>query len=287
VAPDARLVGTLLGIGAAWFVLATPGRGEAACGPPPPEILWSYPAAGAEDVPTDAKIWVLSGATVTAVRLDGLPVSDVYQPLPGRRWAWDPGPLAPSTDHELTVEFEGGATETLAFRTGAAPYAGAPASFRLDGIATTQDPGRFDPACLVLIHAQGCHDTGQDLFVRFEGEGDAIAYLLSYRRPELTTHYAMVLWPPSCGGPSVLTHSPLEHAACYRVHAIDPAGGVTSSEEACLNVPDEPGLAPPEEPSPACRLAPGTRGASPAAAALLLGMALVALRWRGLLRRRR
>ena len=120
---------------AGFTVWLSPQVAQASCVAPPPQVLWSYPAAGQSDVPTNATLWLrLSRVGNIALTLNGAPqpyvAVDVLSPEePGRILQIEPASLAPNTDYVLRISY---------VEQGLEPIGDAGT---LDGGAVGQEPG--------------------------------------------------------------------------------------------------------------------------------------------------
>ena len=100
--------------------LAGPRGVRADCMTPEPLLLWSYPADGARDVPTNALFWFVSSQTAfnpdLSATLNGKPLvwpqeaHNVSGQVSIHRVHVDPGPLQPSTAYTLVLHY---ASDTL------------------------------------------------------------------------------------------------------------------------------------------------------------------------------
>src|SRR4051794_5087025 len=94
----ASLPGLALAAASLWLV---PGGAQASCFLPSLEVLWTYPADGDQDVPTNAVFWALAtGWRSPDATIDGVPLAVNTQtgetPL---------GNLAPNQDHVLRLDY--------------------------------------------------------------------------------------------------------------------------------------------------------------------------------------
>src|SRR5829696_7651889 len=112
-------------------LLVCPASARAGCAPPVPEVVWSYPAEGQTDVPTNATIWILlpNWTQPASVSLDGMEV-----PANGFGFGYVPEQLlAPSSPHQVTFRATAAKVQppvdlTIRFTTGAGPAEATPPS---------------------------------------------------------------------------------------------------------------------------------------------------------------
>ncbi len=197
--------------------LAASRSARASCLAPQPGLLWSYPANGAIDVPVDADLFV-SGD------LYGLPTL-AGEPLPRIAiGVYDLGRLAPQTRYEVRGE---GAV--IAFTTGgaASPLPREPSS----DVLVTRNP--IDFASCPLLLPQGCFDTGQRTWVRFD-VGPAMVWLLDVVSCDGTVR--QMVWPSVCGAPVVESE---DRILCVSARSTNGAGFSESTGVIC-SAPDVP-----------------------------------------------
>jgi hypothetical protein len=208
---------------------------NAMCIAPKPAVLWSYPSAGADDVPTDAVFWFVVTSHAPRVELNGetLQVSSESSPV-FDAVAVDPGPLAPDSDFVLRLEFDAAPKLEIPFHTASADKS-APAEPTVRGDHET--PGLSPThACADVISAQGCFDTGQDATIELDiAPGtDAIAWLVHTDVGENT------LWPATCGMPALVVHSTFG-IGCADIQAVGKGGALSETTRYCMeggeNVP--------------------------------------------------
>ncbi|MET0284454.1 MAG: hypothetical protein ABW352_08295, partial [Polyangiales bacterium] len=230
------------------LALSLTATAEARCRLPALQVLWSYPAAGAVDVPTNAELWALVPYAWTnpVVRLDGQVVA--YTVSPDARGVVHvlPGALQPNHDHVLTLDFtqvrtgqDAGvnAVTELAFRTGASS-ASAPAAPTL-GQHTVTEPLYYDlnerVPCPDVLHAQDCLDTGPNTLHTWEVAGPT----------PLAWQVGEHVIPARCSVPQVLNGVGGRFTGrCLPVRAIGAGGLVGAATEVCIGperTPDAPG----------------------------------------------
>jgi hypothetical protein len=179
-------------------------------------VLWTYPADGAVDVPTNARLHVSSDGA-------GSPSLDGQQLPYSADGVFDLGQLAPNTTYQVTwasgLQAEGeGEGQSISFTTGAGP-ALAPAPSVPEPLAVTRD--RSALPCR-LVAPQGCFDTGQRTGVTFEPSTTPVAWLVESLYCNGSIH--RMVWPGECGTPLVESE---DARVCARLRATD---GVHVSE---------------------------------------------------------
>jgi hypothetical protein len=203
------------------------------------EVLWSYPEAGAEEVPTDITIWVVTNlwSSRPAATLDGRPVE--MQGAPSFSGVYfQPQNLTPNSDHTLVLDYSrspnfampGGPLRfEIKFKTGAGPANDTVAEPVVPSSARqVMDFAAHD--CADVIAAQDCFDTGQDALLSLEVEGsqadDTVGWLLR-------TRYlgSSAIWPARCGAPSVYLHR--QESLCFEVQRIGAGGKLSKAVEHC------------------------------------------------------
>jgi len=242
---------------------------SANCPLPEPRVVWSYPAAGATDVPIDADImFVFSNwNTPSQIDLNGERV-DAFDE--GR---FDPGTLEPNTDYTVTIASEGmmgPVSLELSFATGdqsveATTQAPVIASQAQDDLTYP-----LDSDCPEVINAQDCFDTGQSTMLRLQVEGEAVLWLVqAVPDGEASSGgLAQERWPFECGDPTVVGWRSAGEfeGGCYRVVAVDAAGNEAPSELFCGGAGDGGG----GSGGGLCSLSTTPTGPAPAAASALL-----------------
>lgn len=207
----------------------------ALCAAPPAELVWSSPADGAEDVPTDAVFFLLSKG-VKRVELAGQALEPLVESSSNARVGYELGGLEPNASYSLAVVLEDGSeggeqVATVTFETGAGAHQGPLPRAELQGLSGTSDWSHFSELCQRVIKAQDCYDTGQDTHALLDVEGEAPLYVVSRRPNEEGDFQRPVVWPGACGAPSVYVRQ--DERACYTVHALDETGRAVSSQEVC------------------------------------------------------
>jgi hypothetical protein len=244
---------------------------RADCDVPEFALLWSYPADGATDVPTNTQLWFLTSqwGIEPRVRFQGERLRLERAGIASAHRA-EPGPLLPNHRYELEVappaHDESSARYAIAFTTAAGP-ATAPDAPDVRGFEWSNKDAS---GCPEIVGSQDCFDTGQDAYVRLklvELPG-TIAWLVAGG--------SSTLWPLRCGYPTLFVHGPLSQQRCFKVRALG-AGGLRSEEmDTCMNGPAD-------EEGGGCALAPAARGTGATTAWLVIGL----LTWRLCVRTRR
>lgn len=124
---------------------------RASCATPEPKLVWTSPADGDTNVPTNAALWIMTASfgTVTSVAVNGLVAREGVTPF-----LYDPGLLAPDSDYRVVVTqtIPGHATPVtldFGFTTGPSPSTG-----------LSLNPRRSHPSCkrhvCSLVRARRC-----------------------------------------------------------------------------------------------------------------------------------
>jgi hypothetical protein len=211
---------------------AAAGHAHAKCVLPVPSIVWSFPADGATDVPTNARVVVLTsmaGQTPAKIVVNGVPVSASSVP-----YSFEPV-LEPNKEHVVTFAVGLSQPVQLGFRftTGAGP-APAPAPGRpkveRQTTSTTRD---LSPACAAALQVSGCFDTGENTHLVFETTSRPLYWLIE-RKPGGTGDWqAPTLWPGECGSPEDFIHDHQLRGfdpTRYRLTAVTLAGQTAATE---------------------------------------------------------
>jgi hypothetical protein len=208
-----------------------PHRALASCNPPPFTIVWSSPADGATEVPTNAVLWVLTSTSIASVSVDGQDATAGELPF-----SFKPaGILAPLTEHTVAVTalnaYGGPTSATFRFTTAIGPQP-AMAPGQTDGVAIQSLPSRsLDPLCQGALNAMACNDTGQDAHLVFHTTDRPLLWLVEPQPVIVGETPTTTFWPGSCGDPDVFTHQ--FDQRCYNLVAADQIGGYVRSGPFC------------------------------------------------------
>ncbi len=211
-----------------------------------PSLVWTYPADGDVDVPTDARFWMVSTA-VNSVKLDGVEL------LPPEALAFDnpsgagiPGIEMPGLqpNREYTIE--------ISFASEFGPFGPRQVQF------STSSRGSLPPTKPVVqsieyldfnddrdvngfVYEMGCLDGGEsEQKIKVNLEGDAFAW-----KVKGAFNYDQI-WPQSLGLPAyfrnhIIPDSEPRDTVCYTVTALNQAGDEVDSDGVCLQgTADEP-----------------------------------------------
>jgi hypothetical protein len=223
----ALALGGLSGAAPAW----------ADCPSPAPAIVWSHPAHGATDVPTNADLWILLSDWYASPRvaLGGSELRPLDLPF-----GYDLGELAPDTTYTLEVQDAEATGERprfeLTFTTGSGPAeADADAA---PGVVTASsfpenDVPALAPLCQAALNTQDCFDQGQDTYYEFSPSGEAAGWLIASQDSVRSFN----VWPGECGAPRLLGLSLA--TPCVTLYGIDASGVVHRGEEVCAAHPGE------------------------------------------------
>jgi hypothetical protein len=220
----------VLGLGATLsplWLLSSPAAAD--CGPPPFELLWTYPENGAVDVPTNAVLRSLASTwQMPRVTLDGVDVpvapSDEHEGLPL-------GTLMPNHDYRLRLDYasptdvDAGAARVaeITFRTGAGPATKPPPVALASTQRASSSGESFASPCPEVVAAQDCFDQGQDTLLTFDvPPSSGPGYLVDGE-----------LWPARCGDPMLFTSEYAATSRCHEVRAIGPGGLLSDVTRAC------------------------------------------------------
>ncbi len=268
------------------------GQAKGSCVWDPPEHLFTIPFDGAEDVPTDAKLWVLHGSDSlekTVVELDGL---ELQGSKVGYAWrAYALPSLEPGRTYEYTVTVcPEGCPDVYSFGphtfTAGSTVAGKPEPPTLSD--ATVEPNRgveeedIPPgSCLQQIMIQDCFDTGQNALYRFQLDVDQntshyAALVTDAMVPvHLSTTACPLQYISTCDGFDQWGEGECRSSLCLDVVAYNIAGEASEPTELCWD------FGSPESGPGGCSV---DGGATPSSLAVLLfSLAL----WCSLLRRRR
>jgi hypothetical protein len=234
------------------LLAAKPAR--ASCAAPAPAIVWSYPADGQTDVPTNARVFVLPnlGAFGAEVTFNG---QSADKPIEDDRFGYAPQ-LEPYTRYVVGVSSDPTLPPvTFSFTTGAGPGPDdPPPPLSISGV--TQTPVRaLSPLCAQAVAAMDCFDTGQSTHVVFETTAQPVAFFVGQIDGN-SIPWSMT-WPGECGSPEVFVTSCM---GSYRVYAVGATGLATTADATC---PPPAAMPMPNQAPSGCQVAPGAHGMSP------------------------
>lgn len=218
---------------AAFAVSAVASPASAKCLAPPAQVLWSIPADGAQDVPTNVNPWIAVPVYYKPdVHLDGKPLAAE----PNLPYQWQLAKeLPPHTHHELTVHFvhppDLPVDVTIAFDTGAGPDMTVPQAPQVTALATDAS---LTAACLKEIRAQYCFDTGEPSVRTLVSPTTPVAWQVTRKDGS----YAVLTSAGHCGVATYMGYltpwQKLEPVnTCWQVRAIDATGRLSPATEAC------------------------------------------------------
>jgi hypothetical protein len=263
--------------------LAGPGPARAGCEVPPPELVWSYPADGQTDVPTNATIWILlpNWTQPGSVSLDGVPI-----PVNEFGFGYVPAqPLAPGSPHQVTFRATPARVQppvdlTIRFTTGAGPADGTPPSPPAVPSASATATRALPANCQRVLDAMECFDTGPRFHLVFATSATPLLWIIESAGSEPGAAPTFELWPGSCGPPEAFVEDAATRACNRRflLHAVTEAGLRATSAPLCpgelVTMPLPPAPAMPDasaeplpDPSPPDAGAPPTGPAPPAGGA--------------------
>lgn len=199
-----RFRATLIGGVGCLLAVSMVRSARASCLLPSPSLLWSYPAQGATEVPTNVTVWA-SGVSGLSATLNGEAITA------GPLGEYTLPSLEPNTKYGVQWALSGtGEFATLNFTTGAGP---SNSELQTVGEVTMTRLPRGTTSCN-LVPPQGCFDTGAPPAVSFDAEADAIAWILEV--PDCLGNLVPLLWPADCGVPLLLGDKP-----CARLRYTD------------------------------------------------------------------
>jgi hypothetical protein len=249
---------------AAGACVAAATQAHADCALPPPSILWSSPAEGADDVALDADLLLvtesvaLSYAQVTLVGGGAERVLEAGSALPNH---FDLGELAPDRAYTVVIEQEGRSIE-LHFTTGQGHAVSVGGDLLLRSVSRDLSPASVPEFCQSVQYADTCFDTGQPGLYAFDVDaspspvGAESLWVMEARfiDPEPGVDYGQPFqpWPAPCGTPIGFSFDPSLYE--YRIYNIG-EGGVVRTSNGVIGEPDpdhriEPAPEPPPRPRP-------------------------------------
>jgi hypothetical protein len=210
----------------------------ATCAPPPPALVWSYPADGQTDVPTNATIWILlpNWTQPASVSLDGVEV-----PVNGFGFGYVPDqPLAASSPHQVTfratpARVQPAVEVTIRFTTGSGPADATPPPTPAVLWASASATRELTPACQRVLDAMDCFDSSPRFHLIFTTEAMPLLWIIESLGNEPTAAPSFELWPGACGLPEVFVEDAATRGCNrrYRLHALTEAGLRTMTASLC------------------------------------------------------
>jgi hypothetical protein len=185
-------------IAAVTIVAAAPAR--AACLEEAAEVLWSLPAPGDIDVPSNTKIWIVTSLISRGllVEVDGVAAQRDSEHLA----PFDPGSLAPG-EHSVDVSvFEPDGTRSLiqsfTFTSSETieDVASAPRASRIERVSERP----LSDACARALRASDCFDSGQDTHFVVDAT-EARGHLVTASFVDYPGELQRKIWPGECGSP--------------------------------------------------------------------------------------
>ena len=192
-----------------------PAVAEASCDDPTPELVWSWPADGASEVPTNSRLWAI-GVRVASVSLN----DEIVYTFTNSRLRGDVElpELTPNTSNTITYTFRdynGMPPPTpvvTTFTTGDGPALEAPVSPVIDELALTD----YDqtPEGNTILFAGDCLDGGSAEKLKVDTTTDVLVLRLDRRVGSETS--LGLLWPVDEGLPAWFrgTHCALSEREC-------------------------------------------------------------------------
>jgi hypothetical protein len=197
---------------------------SARCTQPEPSIVWSHPAQGATDVPTNTDLWIMptgwGGPPRVSRQGSELPRAE----LP---FGYDLGELPPNSEITLQVEVDGEPLE-LAFTTASGPSAADPGAAPGAVTATSSPNYALSELCQAALNSQDCFDTGQNTYHEFTPTGHAVGWLVASN----TALHSVNLWPGECGAPRLFDYD--YNSPCVVLSGIDASGATHAGERVCV-----------------------------------------------------
>jgi hypothetical protein len=203
------------------------------CSLPPPSIVWSYPADGDTNVPTNAMIWILTsrGRQPQRVLLDG----DSLDVSP-RDFSFVPlQPMSPNAQHTIVILPPGAPAQFIRFRTADGPAPTTGPDRPLVHWITARGSRTLSPKCQAIVKAMGCFNGGEDTHVVVAVEGTPLLWLIE-RVSLIGLPAELHPWPAECGLPELFVPR-VEGRICgrgIRLHAIDATGRRSMTDPFCV-----------------------------------------------------
>jgi hypothetical protein len=233
-----------------------PRPSNAGCLSPTPALLWTHPADGATDVPTNTAIWILPGAN--SALLNGVAIASDDGRL------FKPNGLVAKTHYRVDVPFSSPAPGTLSFSftTGAGPREIAVPNIGQTTSRLFEEPPELSTACRLILTGRDCFDTPPYNYLEFKVTERPLFWLIrelpqdpQSSRPSSNARTFEAAWPAACGAPLVVGKF---HAGdCHQLVAFNERGEPTTSPPICITKPTtaSPATAPSSSP-PGCQFSP-------------------------------
>jgi hypothetical protein len=215
---------------------------QAACVTPTYRIIWSYPADGAVDVPTNARLFILTpfGLDTGELRVSGQSVK--ADPMDSRL-GFNLG-MTPHTEYVVAIDRGpgvGGAS--LRFTTGGGPIADVLPAPPIIGKATAMRDPPLSSVCQQARNIGFCFDTGGDPGqLVLETKSQAVIFLLRWQPPVAYPEWVpqssepprpyTIHWPATCGQPATFGSTSTCFGS-YRVSAVGITGESVSRDYVC------------------------------------------------------
>ncbi|MEN9579366.1 MAG: hypothetical protein RJA70_2375 [Pseudomonadota bacterium] len=219
-------------VSALTYLALAPSTAHASCDAPPSEVLWSYPADAAVEVPIDAQLRILPAPSAVTLNGKALKVSDTL--------SFDPGPLEPETEYSIVVTFQDNKTKELTFTTGTEKaYIHKFLGIHTSETADESSPrGIPDDLCGSLLQQQTCADTNGYYVYTFGLQFSLVSPTTDMPATEVTAFTIRIgdnvqLWPAECGEPKLLTLNFDRSQGCAMIGIEGIAGTVGEPNKSC------------------------------------------------------
>lgn len=249
-----------------------PAPGRAACLTPAPTVVWSYPAEGQTDVPTNGTVWLLlsNGHTPDVVFIDD-------QPIPANMLGFGFEPteaLTPNSLHVLSFlatpeDADVPVQLSIRFTTGPGPSEEQPPAAPFITAVTAPDMRELEPRCQAAVQAMTCQAQGADTHLVLANPATPLLWVVE-RIPAAPDEPPLyTAWPGDCGLPEIFTGASVTQGCDhhYRLHAMTATGLRATGKPVCPGQligapptgdggvpPDDPdgssGAVPPDDPVP-------------------------------------
>ena len=237
----------LLAIATAVVSLSFTAPALAVCARPQEGIIWSYPAEGATDVPTDARLFILMN------QFNGLLRHPVV--VNGELLNLDPNDTAlginlhlqPNQAYVIELPPLGHPSPpTLRFTTGATAAPDSPPAPPVVDRATALQDRVLSSTCLNALFLGTCFDIGRPEHLVLETRSRPLFFALDQSQPGAPPH--TIIWPAECGAPEVFGWGG-SCAGRFRITAVGPTGQSASADFICEPLPTPASPDPPRPPT--------------------------------------